>query len=291
MRVIILGAQGNLGTEIKKILLAKPEINLLALDKQDLDVLDEPALRSKLDEFLPELIINTVAYNAVDECESEAGFALAKKLNGEVPANLGRFALEHQAILLHYSSDYVFSGDRKGGYSEDDVPDPINNYGRSKLMGETAIKDMGASGLKYYLIRTSKLFGPKGESPVAKASFFDTMISLAKKQEEIKVVDGELSCFTYTPDLAQAAWSLVEDKAPFGLYHLVNSEPVTWYGAAQELFSLLGKKLKLTAIASEDLPRPAKRPQASVLLSTKVEAMRSYREALREYLRETKSTA
>ena len=282
MKVLLLGDQGNLGSQFKLLLSNEPGISLFGLDKNDLDVLQFTKLEKYLNEVKPEIIINTIAYNAVDKCEEESGFVIAKKINGELVGVLANWALVNQAILVHYSTDYVFSGDQLSGYDEAQKPNPINNYGRSKLMGEEAV--LKCIGLKYYLIRTSKLFGPVGSSPTAKPSFFDIMLNLATDAQEIKAVDSELSCFTYTPDLAQASWGLVKTGQPSGIYHLVNSNPVTWYQAAQSLFAIKNLSVNCRAISANDMPRPAQRPPYSVLLNTKTKALRNYEVALAEYL-------
>ena len=190
--------------------------------------------------------------------------------------------------MVQYSSDYVFAGDNLSGYVEIDQPAPINEYGRSKLAGEQALLRQGELGLNYYLIRTSKLFGPRGTSSATKLSFFDIMLKLAETESEIKGVDAEESCFTYTPDLAQATWQLLADKLEKGVYHIVNGQPATWYQALQKLQQLANLTVPIRSISSVDLPRPAVRPQHSILLMNKLPALRSYEEALQEYLNQFK---
>jgi len=209
---------------------------------------------------------------------------LAQKLNGEAVGHLADVALELGAILVHYSTDYVFSGENERGYYEADQPEPINRYGASKLLGEEILHTKSVQGLKYYLIRTSKLFGPKGASEFSKPSFFDIMLNLAKEKSELKVVDEEFGCFTYTVDLSQKTKELLEQKAHYGTYHVVNDGPATWYGAVGELFKIAGIHVKLIAVGSEEFPRPARRPKFSVLLNTKTSPLRSLSEALAEYL-------
>ncbi len=283
MRILILGHRGNLGSQWEKFLLLQPGIELSTIDREDLDITQTAEFNSRLAAINPEIIINTVAYNAVDQCETVEGWEMAKKLNGQILGGLADFCLQHQATLIHYSTDYVFSGNKPGGYLEGDIPDPISNYGRSKLLGEQEVLGRASAGLKYYLIRTSKLFGPCG-SGLAKPSFFDIMRRLAADGGELKVVDGETSCFTYTPDLVKSSWQLAITNQPWGIYHLVNSHPATWLEGARTLFDLLGQKVAITPVNPGDWPRPAQRPKASVLLNTKVEKLRDYQEALIEYL-------
>ena len=283
MPILILGGRGNLGSQLTKLF--SEDYETISVDREDLDVLDFAALAAKIRELKPELIINTVAYNAVDRCEDKDGNEGALKLNVTLPEALADLALETGSLLIHYSSDYVFNGtEQKQTFAEDDVPNPVNKYGESKARGEQEILRRASLGLRYYLIRTSKLFGPAGASPSAKPSFFDIMLNLAQDKKELTVVNEELSCFTYTPDLAAATKRLWELELPFGIYHLTNEGSVTWYEAATELFRLKKIKAVIRAVRSENLLRAARRPKFSALLNTKVRKLRSWKEALKEYL-------
>ena len=285
MKTLILGSQGGLGTQlIEKF----ASLELLAWDKAEADFLNLPDLLVKLDIARPELIINAVAYNAVDKCEADAGeLDLALKLNFDLPKTLAQWCLANKATLVHYSTDYVFSGTlEKTEFTEMDTPNPINKYGETKAMGEKAILD--CLGLKYYIIRLSKLFGPKGSSSFTKASFFDIMLELAKTKPELQVVNEELSCFTYSPDLAAATYNLLNKDYTSGIYHLTNSGACTWYDGVVELKKLAELTVEIKAISGSGLTRAARRPQSSVLKNTKYPPLRDYREALAEYLNKYK---
>lgn len=285
MEILILGAKGNLGSQLVKVFSAGKKYEVIAWDKEEIDITDKELISKKIGEIKPDIIINAAAYNAVDKCEEdEEQFKLAKKINGEAVGYLVAAALETGSVLVHYSSDYIFAGKKKEGYKEDDEPKPINKYGETKLMGEQEIITKSGQGLKYYLIRTSKLFGPKAESETAKPNFFDLMLDLSKKKNELEAVDGEVSCFTYTPDLARATKSLLESEKGYGVYHLTNIGRATWYEAAVELFKIIGKKVKINPVKGDKFPRPAKRPAHSVLISTKFDMQRGWEDALREYL-------
>jgi dTDP-4-dehydrorhamnose reductase len=209
---------------------------------------------------------------------------LAKELNIDAPRYLARAALENKALFIHFSSDYVFDGHGAGIYEEDYETRSLNRYGKTKLHGEKAIIKMSAEGLKWYLIRTSKLFGPKGANEKSKLSFFDLILSLAPERDEFNMVDGERSCFTYTPDLANTVKKMIDNNVGYGIYHIINEGPVTWYGGVKELFKLKDVDIKVNPIKSEELKRPAKRPESSVLVNTKLEKLRSWEDALKEYL-------
>lgn len=284
MKILILGAKGNLGQQLVKIFL--PDNNVIAWGRGEIDISDRELILKKIADLKPELVINAAAYNAVDKCEiSDEEYDLAKKVNIDGPKFLAEACLKANTTLVHYSTDYVFDGKKRHGYNEADEPKPINRYGKTKLHGEKRILELSGKGLKWYLIRTSKLFGPKSESEVSKISFFDIMIEQSKNSQNLKAVDSEVSCFTYTPDLAQATKELIEKDYGYGIYHLTNSGFGSWYEAAIELFKITGQDIKIEPIKSEDLARPAKRPKYSVLLNTKFPELRNYSKALKEYLK------
>lgn len=282
-KILILGAKGNLGQELVKIF--SPDNEVLGWDRGEIDISDRELIFKKIGDIKPELVINAAAYNAVDKCESsDEEYELAKKINIDGPKFLAEACLQAGATLIHYSTDYVFDGSKQGGYVETDEPKPINRYGKTKFHGETRILELSGSGLKWYLIRTSKLFGPKAESDLAKQSFFDLMLELSKKQDKLEIVDEELSCFTYTPDLASATKELYDSGRGYGVYHLTNRGACTWYEAALELFKLAEIEVEVKAIKGDKLKRAAKRPKYSALLNTKLPPLRDHREALKEYL-------
>lgn len=315
-KVLILGSKGNLGQQLVKVFSSGDEV--IAWDRGEIDITDYELIIKKISDVKPKLVINAAAYNSVDKCEtSDQEYDLAKKINIDGPKFLAEACLKISATLIHYSTNYVFAGEKKLGYKETDEPKPINRYGKSKFHGEKRILELSGRGLKWYLIRTSKLFGPGGTSEMAKPSFFDIMLEQSRNSAGIsvvnadasayaktlaykkavaekkaapnqgpalKVVDGEVSCFTYTPDLAGATLDLVQTNRGFGIYHLTNSGACTWYQGAVELFKLAKIKVNVVPVSGDQLARPAKRPKYAVLLNTKLPPLRDYREALREYL-------
>jgi dTDP-4-dehydrorhamnose reductase len=296
-KVLILGVKGGLGGQLYKIF-NTDEYSVTGWDKDDLDITDKELINKKITDIKPDVIINATAYNAVDKCEEDDNaFDLAKKLNAEAVGNLADAAIKIGAIIMHYVSDYVFDGKKKQGYKEDDETNPVSRYGKSKEMGEKEIIKRSSQSLRWYLIRTSKLFGPKADNENSKESFFDLMLRKSQeppfietpkgKMKELKIVHKEeISCFTYTPDLATQTKKLIEEEKPFGIYHVINPGASSWYDGAKYLFELKGiKNVKLVPIKSADYPRPAKRPKYSVLLNTKLPPLRSWQEALREYIK------
>jgi dTDP-4-dehydrorhamnose reductase len=272
-----------LGQDLMKVFEADASWNVFGVDREEMDMTSEESLMKIIGEIEPSAVINATGYNAVDKCETdEIEYELAKKINGYGPGILARICKEKGIAVVHYSSDYVFDGE-KGKYEEDDKTLPISNYGRSKLLGE---EEVIKNGEKYYIIRTSKLFGKPGKSPMSKKSFFDTMIQIAKDNSIVKVVDDEKSCFTYTPDLALETKKIIEENVPYGIYNVVNEGPCTWFEAAAELFKIAKMEVEVVPVASSEFPRPAKRPRSSVLINTKLKPLRDFKEALRQYLKE-----
>ncbi len=313
--VLILGAKGMLGQALVEVFRDDARYSVIAWDREECDVTDTTMLSQAIAQLWPDIIINATAYNAVDACEeSDEEYAKAKKLNTEVPGALARNAAQLQATFVHYSTDYVFDGERptvngrpapgcceqkcKGcqyrgpeetipyrAYQEIDDPRPLSRYGQTKYEGE---KQVAKNGSHYYIIRLSKLFGAPARAEGAKRSFFDVMREVGEKAQRdgtcVKAVDGEISCFTYAPDLAAETKTIIEDEEPRGIYHVVNDGPCTWYEAAKELYKILKMDVCVKPVPPSAFPRPAQRPSSSVLRTTKRAPLRDYRDALKEYL-------
>lgn len=312
--VLLLGSKGMLGQELVRIFSADSQYRVSAWDREDIDVTNEKETRKKIMDLWPDVIINATAYNAVDLCEtSEEEQKKAQTLNAKVPGLLAEIANDLQSIIVHYSTDYVFDGDRPkyrgdpktstgrapgccgsgcetcsyfglksfDGYREYDLPHPLSVYGRTKYEGERKVE---ANCQNHIIVRLSKLFGKPGAAEGAKRSFFDVILEKAKKEGKVNAVDGELSCFTYAPDLAERTKMLIEKNAR-GIYHIVNAGAVTWYQAAKRLFAIAGVFADVQPVSPEAFPRPAKRPSRSVLISSRIEPMRSWEAAAEEYIK------
>jgi dTDP-4-dehydrorhamnose reductase len=284
MKTIIIGAAGMLGQELAKVY-CKDELWLW--DIQDIDITKEELVYDKIKEIKPDLVINAAAYNDVDKIEENTepsptlGTSFADKINGFAPGYLAKAVKVVDGILIHYSSDYVFKGDKKEGYKEDDLPEPLSVYGRSKLLGEQEVqKNID----KFYIIRFSRLLGQPSINQGAKKSFIDLMIDLAQTKKELNAVDDETSCPTYAPDLAKQTLAIIEGKKPFGIYHVTNSGACTWYELVKEAFTIKGIDVKLNSVSGDFFPRAAKRPKYSILINTKLPPLRSWQEALKVYL-------
>jgi dTDP-4-dehydrorhamnose reductase len=281
MKIVILGSRGNLGVQLR--LAFAPLGEVVAWDREEFDLLRPAEFADKLKSLRPDVIINAAAYNAVDAAETEPGRGLATAINGRAVGVLAESALACGAKLIQYSTDYVFSGTKGALYVESDEPDPVSIYGESKLLGEQLIQKFNPD-LDYYIIRTSRLFGPRGQAPACKPSFFKAIWERGKHQDKLEVVTNEIGNFTYTPDLAKATANLVLASPPKGIYHLVNSHPASWHDAAIELFRQQGMAKEIIPVAGEKFSRPARRPHDSSLGSEKLPLLRDYREALKEFL-------
>jgi len=282
-KVLILGSKGMLGQELVRVF-SEAGHDVTGWDFGDIDVTYAVASREKIVALAPDIIMNAVAYNAVDACETdEEEFAKAWRINAEVPGELAAVAKELGAVFVHYSTDYVFDGEQTGsGYAENAEPNPVSKYGESKLGGERAVAAIGGT---YYVVRLSKLFGKPATSVGGKQSFFAKMENIAREKGVVSVVDDENGCFTYAPDLADATLSLVLDSAPPGVYHLVNEGPTTWYGALTEYFRVAGVDAEVKPVSGDIFSRPAKRPKDSTLLDTRRPPLRNLLDALREFAR------
>jgi len=273
-RILILGAQGMLGTQLARIYR-----QAIAWDKDDVNVLDAKAFETQLRGVAAGLdaVVNCVAFNDVDGAEErpEAAF----ELNGTFPGRLAALCRELNLRLVHYGTNYVFDG-QKGEYVETDAPNPLSVYARSKLRGERRV---AAAMDEFYLVRTAVLFGPKGASEVSKRSFVELMIDLASERETIQAVNDEINSITYAPDLARATSLLLETDSDFGVYHLTNSGSASWYDLARRIFEVTPRKPQLIAVPGSTFPRKAIRPAKAVLLNTKTAPLRPWEEALREF--------
>jgi len=276
MKIIIIGAKGMLGQELARVFAdQKPFL----WDRDDIDITDEKLVQGKILEVKPDVVINAAAFNDVDGAEKNE--ALAKKINGYGPGYLAKTLSASGGILVHYSTDYVFKGDKKEGYQEEDRPDPQSAYARSKFLGEQEVRKNIDN---FYIIRLSRLFGQPATSATAKKSFVQLMLDLAKTKKELNIVNEELDCPTYAPDLALKTKEIIDQKKPYGIYHVTNSSGCTWFDFAKEIFTLKNIDVKLNPVPTSFFPRPAVRPKYSVLLNTKLAAMRSWQEALKEFL-------
>jgi dTDP-4-dehydrorhamnose reductase len=273
MKDLILGAKGNLGQVFVDLY---QDHEVLAWDRTELDIADEEAVKQRITEAAPELIINCAAYNAVDKAETEQ--ELAETINGFAVGFVASVANSIGATLVQYSTGQVFDGSKTEGYNEDDMARPLNAYGKSKLIGEIEVQKNCEN---FYLIRTCWLYG---KPAAGKKSFTDIVLDQAAAGTTINAVASEFGNPTYVNDLAHATRAIIEEKKPFGIYHLVNSGAASRYDWAKEVIEIKRLKNEVHAVDSDFFPRKARRPQYEVLNNTKFIELRPWTEALREYL-------
>ncbi len=279
-KVLVIGSKGMLGQELVNEFKKNHEV--IAVDFDIFDITNERSVMEKIVEIKPELVINAAAYNNVDLIEQkEEEFEKSKLINGYAVGFLAKACAENKITMVHYSTDYVFRGDNKDGHNEEATSEPISKYGESKRLGELELQKSGAH---CYLVRLSRLFGPPGGG---KKSFVDTMIDLVANQgkKELKLVNEECSCPTYSKDLVVFTKALWEENQPFGIYHGANSGACTWYDFALEIFKQKNLEVNCIPVASFEFSRPAKRPAYSELINTKMLNQRNWKEALVDYLR------
>lgn len=279
-RTVIIGAQGQLGTEFARRLAGKDAVTL---SRAELDIADARAVSAVLDRLQPQCIINAAAYNLVDRAEDEPDRALT--VNALGPRNLALWCADRGARLIHVSTDYVFGLDaeRRIPYREDDCPGPLSAYAVSKLAGEQFVRSIGEEHL---VIRTCGLYG-HNPTPL-KGNFVSTMLKLGRERGEVRVVDDQRCTPTWAPDLAEALLGLIERRAS-GMYHVTNAGSATWREFAEEIFRLAGLRVRVTPITSREFGAKARRPAYSVLDCSRVERelgrpMPDWREALAKHV-------
>jgi dTDP-4-dehydrorhamnose reductase len=258
LRILLTGKNGQVGWEMQKVL--APMGELTALGRNELDLRDGTRLREAVRSVNPDLIVNAAAFTAVDKAESERDAAFA--VNATAPGVLAEEAKKSGALLVHYSTDYIFDGAKSAPYVEEDEPNPINVYGASKLAGERAI---AASGCRYLILRTSWVYGPRG------SNFFLTMLRLGKERPELRVVDDQIGAPTSSIAIARATAQVVRPGA-HGTYHLSAAGEVSWCGFARAILARAGIATPVIAIRTEDYPTPARRPLNSRLDCSRLRA-------------------
>ena len=229
MNVLLLGKNGQVGWELARTL--APLGHVVALNSLELNLADPDAIRGKIRELEPEIIVNAAAHTAVDKAESEPD--LAMKINGDAPGLLAEEARRLDSLLVHYSTDYVFDGKKQGCYSENDPTRPQNVYGKTKLAGEEAIR---ASGAKHLIFRTSWVYSMRGRN------FLLTVLRLAQEREELKVIDDQIGAPTWCRMIAEAtSLAIARFQGDLsGTYHMTAGGSTSWHGFAAAILELSG---------------------------------------------------
>jgi len=272
-RILVTGARGQLGRELLRAFDGRAQ--LIPCDRSTLDQSLPTQIRERVREVVPDIVINTAAYTAVDRAESEPD--LARAINAQAPAIFAEEAKRIGALLVHYSTDYVFDGSKPGAWLEDDPTGPLNVYGATKLAGEEAVRSVGG---RYLIFRTSWVYGPHGKN------FLFTMLRQGRERDSLNVVDDQVGAPTSSIEIADAtctiALGLLEGRFgnasdSSGVYNMTCTGAVSWCGFARAIFSrapqlLSGKMPTVNAISTAQYPTPARRPLNSVLSNEKLAA-------------------
>ena len=278
IRVLVTGAQGQVGAEVARELSGRAEV--VAKDRAALDLADPEAIRAGVRGARPDLIVNCAAYTAVDRAETDREAAHAANATG--PGVLAEEAKRCGALLVHFSTDYVYDGMKRGPYVESDPVNPLSAYGATKLEGERRV---AASGAAHLILRTSWVYGPRGRN------FLFTMLRLGRERPELRIVDDQRGAPTSSAALARLVSDLLGGgdaigrealerlAAASGVYHATAAGETTWFGFAQAIFDECARQRRLdftpprlTPIATHEYPTPARRPANSVLSSEKLQA-------------------
>jgi dTDP-4-dehydrorhamnose reductase len=278
VKITVIGSTGQFGTDLMEILSEKHEVT--GLNHKDIEIADYNSCKV-LKQNKPDVIINTAAFHKTDQCEKEPLKTFS--VNALGARNIALISKEIDAIVAFISTDYVFDGSKQESYTENDTPIPLNTYGISKLAAEYFIRQ----NPKYYILRIASVFGVAGASGKG-GNFVETMITKAKNNEPISVVDDIWMSPTYTKDAALVLKEILEYQLPYGLYHATNRGYCSWYEFAKEIFRILGLNPILNPIKADPNYGVATRPHFSALKSTKLSNYklepREWKEALRAYL-------
>jgi dTDP-4-dehydrorhamnose reductase len=276
MKILIVGGRGMLGTDLMEAFSSVHDTT--EMDLPELDITQLEQCHAKLKKFRADVVINAAAFTQVDACEAREKEAFL--VNGDGAGNLAIAAAASGAMLVHYSTDYVFDGQKEAAYVEEDLPNPQNVYGKSKLLGETLIREHCPNHL---ILRTSWLFGPNG------SNFIRTIVNAARKGNPLRVVNDQKGSPSYSKDLAAQTLRMIAAGCR-STYHVTNSGYCTWYELASEAVAWAGmQSIPIAPVSSSEFPRPALRPANSVLANAHLERdglllMRPWQAAVREYV-------
>ena len=283
MKVLLIGANGQLGTDLNKVFQAAGD-SVVPVTHAQVDVCVAEQVEKALADCKPEVVLNTAAYHKVEECEKKSD--LSFQVNATAPMQLAQACQRAGATLVHFSTDYAFGGyARSTPFTEADRPAPLNVYGTSKVAGENLV---AFSTDRYFVVRVCGLYGVAGSSGKG-GNFVETMLKKAAAGDAIRVVDDQVLTPTYTFDIAEAVRKLVL-TGKFGLYHLTSEGQCSWYEFTRHIFESAGIKASLSPCKTAEFFSPVKRPAYSVLSKDKLHSlgisMPTWQDALPRYLKE-----
>lgn len=276
MRVLVTGISGQLGHDVI-IALNERGHKAIGVDRSEMDLTINSQIREFIQRHNPDAIIHCAAYTAVDNAEDNE--ELCRQINATSVKEIAQLAKVLDIPMIYISTDYVFDGTKDGEYSEDNIPNPINVYGKTKLEGELYVQDILE---KYYIVRISWVFGENGNN------FIDTMIRLSKDRKELNVIDDQIGSPTYTKDLAPLLVDMIESDK-YGIYHVTNEGFCSWYEFAKEIFRIANIDINVNPIQASQYPTKATRPMNSKmnkekLVNNRFRKLRNWKEAVKEYI-------
>lgn len=276
MKVLVTGANGQLGYDVVKEL-QKQNIECYGASRQDFDIVDFEVTENFIKNYMPDVVIHCAAYTAVDKAEDEQG--LCYLVNASATENIAEICKKINAKMLYISTDYVFDGTKEGFYKVDDKPNPINVYGKTKLLGEQAVQRILN---KYFIVRISWVFGEHGNN------FVKTMLHLGKERKEINVIADQYGSPTYTADLAPLLVEMIKTEK-YGVYHATNEGVCTWAEFAEEIFKIAKLDVKVNHITTAEYPTRAKRPMNSrlskkTLKDNNFKVLENFKDAIDRYI-------
>jgi dTDP-4-dehydrorhamnose reductase len=258
--IVVFGASGQLGQCLRTVADAQGLTTIFFPPESQANILDKAALTKIFDTYKPAWSINCAAYTAVDKAEDETD--LARKINKMGAENLADLCKEYDSVFVHTSTDFVFKGDKATPLDEEDIAEPINIYGLTKLEGEQAVTDKLE---KYFILRTSWLYSEYGNN------FVKTMLRLGSERDALKVIADQVGTPTYAMDLAETILHIIStNSAAYGLYHYSNEGVASWYDFAKAIFDISGTKVKTLPIKTSEYPTRAVRPAYSVMSKAKI---------------------
>lgn len=269
MKILVTGADGMLGQDLCPIL-EDCGHEVIETDLPEIDITKPDVILDVLSSEKPDVVIHCAAYTNVDKAEED--IETARLINAIGTKNVAEVCAKLDIPILYISTDYVFDGKSDVPYLPNSPKNPINNYGLTKSEGEDEVRKLCE---KYYIVRTSWLYGHHGKN------FVETMLSLANK-DELKVVNDQTGCPTWTVELSNGITKILEENKPYGIYHVCGSGSTTWYGFAKQIFEFSKLKVNLFPCKTEEFPRPAARPHYSVMNNDKI--CRDWKLALKDYL-------
>ena len=255
MKILVTGAEGQLGRSIQELAKKLNHLDFIFTDYNELDITNSTKVYDFFQGDRFDYCINCAAYTAVDKAETDSENAFL--INAEAVKNLAEACKANNVVLLQISTDFVFDGRKKTPYNEEDEPNPLNVYGLSKLKGEKYVQNIMR---KYFVIRTSWVYSNYGHN------FVKTMLRLGAEKDEINVVNDQIGSPTYAGDLAELLMSIiVSNSKKYGIYHYSNSGEISWHDFALKIFEIVGFKIKVNPVTSNEFPTIAERPKFSIL--------------------------